>query len=146
MRWGDVEDPKAFDSYMESVDARLRAEGVDIASRPLHAFGLISEELKISFTGSSSVATRINGWFEQRYGSRLGIDWSPGSMLIQVRGDPYAVRYPRIFGSVRVNPFSWVQHAAPRLFDGVAQPELLELANVLALTRNRVILDASPTA
>ncbi len=146
MRWSDVQDPKAFSDYMESVDQRLREREVAIAARPFEAAAIVSKELRIKFTVPGRVWDRINGWFEQRYGARLLMDMSIGTMVVAVRGDPYAVRFPLTFGTVAINPFSLVQDAAPGLFEGLDHRALTELANtieaglraVLALAERRL--------
>lgn len=131
MYWRDVDDPQAFSQYMEKVDARLKSDGVDIPSRPLHAFGIVSAELKVKFALSSAIAQRINGWFQQRYGARLNIDWSIGAMLVEVRGDAFAVRYPLVFGTVKVNPLALIQDATPTLCAGLGDEEIKHLAGII---------------
>jgi hypothetical protein len=43
-------------------------------------------------------ADQIKAWFVQRYGDRLLVDLSLGKVVILVRGDPYVLKLPRIYG------------------------------------------------
>lgn len=108
MIWRDLEAPAAFNAYMESVDARLRDQGVDIPSRPLQACGLISLECRVKFAMNSDIFTRIHGWFEARYRDRLLIDMNIGRMLIDLNEDPFVVTYPVIYGTCKVVPLKWI--------------------------------------
>jgi hypothetical protein len=124
MKWSDLDDPGAFDRYMESVDDRLRTDGVDIANRPLHSMGVISAGLRISFSMRSDVFRRIEAWWEQRYGPRLLIDWSPGSMLIEIRGDPFEVKYPRVYGTQTINGARLIQGITAQALGALTESEL----------------------
>lgn len=124
MRWHDLDDPTAFAKYMESVDARLRDEGVDIPSRPIHAMGLISGELKISFALGSEVERRINGWFEARYADRLKIDFTLGRMLVLVDGDVYVARFPVVFGTAKLNLLQVVEGVTPATLTALAPADV----------------------
>jgi len=99
---------------MESIDAQLRAANVQIHARSLHAAAQYSKLFHLTiplssrpdngragvYTGSDASA-HIRKWFDDRYGDRQKISMGPGSAVILLRGDPWEIRLPRIFGSVR---------------------------------------------
>lgn len=103
-----------FHSVMEQIDAQLRAANVPIHARALHAAGDYSKlfELEIPmslgpdkgspgiYTGANAAA-HIRNWFDDRYGDRQNIYMGPGSTIIILRGDPWEIRLPRIYGRVR---------------------------------------------
>lgn len=109
MLWRDVEAPAAFNAYMESVDGRLRDQGVDIPARPFHACGLVSIECQVMFAMGSDIAERIEAWFKSRYGDRLLIDMNIGRMLVHINEDPFVVTYPVIYGTLQVEPLKWIE-------------------------------------
>ncbi len=131
MRWRDLESPAAFNAYMESVDARLRDQGVDIPARPLHACGLISQECHVSFTMSSDIFIRIHGWFESRYGDRLLIDMNVGRMLVHINGDPFLVSYPVIYGTVKVEPLKWIEKVTDGLLTSLPSDAVEDLLTAI---------------
>lgn len=131
MIWRDLEAPVAFNAYMASVDARLRDQGVDIPSRPLHACGLISQECHVSFTMNSDIFTRINGWFEARYGERLLIDMNIGRMLVHINEDPFVVTYPVIYGTWRVEPLKWIERVTDELLITLPADVVEDLATAI---------------
>lgn len=103
-----------FNRVMEIIDAQLRAANVQIHARSLHAATEYSKLFKLAipiapcpkngrvgvYTGGDASA-HIRRWFDDRYGDRLKIFMGPGSAVILLRGDPWEVRLPRIFGTVR---------------------------------------------
>lgn len=103
-----------FDRVMENIDTQLREENVQIHARSFHAAGEYSKlfqlEIPISpcldrgrpgvYTGADATA-HINKWFDDRYGDRQNIFMGPGSTVIVLRGDPWEIRLPRIFGTVQ---------------------------------------------
>lgn len=42
---------------------------------------------------------RAAQWFDQHYGERLKLNFSPGSTVVLVRNDPWMIRLPRFYGS-----------------------------------------------
>lgn len=96
---------------MELVDAELKSEGVQIAARELAAFSKlarllgepfvhpipISQPREGSYTGHD-LTLRVASWFRERYGERLKLDWSPGSVVIWLRRDHWRLKLPALFG------------------------------------------------
>jgi hypothetical protein len=152
MYWEDLEKPEAFSEYMETVDARLKARGVDIPARPLHAMMLVSEELHTRFLiPNSEHARRINEWFQKRYGGRLKVDFCIGRMLILVAGDPYVARYPLVYGTVQLNLLQVIQGVTPATLQALPQRDLqavldlakegFEACNVLSRVPRQLVAD-----
>ncbi len=99
---------------MERIDAQLRATSVQIHARALHAAREYSKLFQLEIpmfpcpeTGASGVytgadaAAHIRKWFDDRYGDRQKIFMGPGSVVILLRGDPWEIRLPRIYGTIR---------------------------------------------
>lgn len=103
-----------FNRVMEDIDAQLRAANVQIHARSFHAAGEYSKlfqlEMPMSpcpekgrpgvYTGADAAA-HIRKWFDDRYGNRQKIFMGPGSSVIVLRGDPWEIRLPRIYGTVQ---------------------------------------------
>ena len=99
---------------MEEVDTTLQQRGVKIHARSIHAVGEIAQKFGITedipiqirenapqvFT-PEFIATHIHDWYEKRYGQRLKIHMGPGSIAILIKGTPWEVKLPLIYGSVR---------------------------------------------
>lgn len=103
-----------FNCLMEIIDAQLRAANVQIHARSFHATGEYSKLFKLTipmpltsdigrvgiYTGADAGA-HIRKWFDDRYGDRQKIFMGPGSTVIVLRGDPWEIRLPRIYGTTQ---------------------------------------------
>lgn len=98
---------------MEQIDVELRAANVQIHARAFHAAGEYSRQFHLEIpmfpcpeVGAPGVyvgadaAAHIKQWFDDRYGDRQKIHMGPGSTVIVLRGDPWEIRLPRIYGQV----------------------------------------------
>jgi hypothetical protein len=84
---------------MEDVDRRLREARTSIPSRPLLAFREIAMDgLTLAIGTSNPHANLIDAWFKRRYGDRLLLDLNIGKAVVLIRGDPYVMRLPLVFG------------------------------------------------
>ena len=106
---------KDFEAMMEEINKELRAKNVPIHARPIHAVGEAAKCLKTDVIlaplpaaaieghcNKLSLAAHIYDWYESRYGDRLKIHFGPGSVVLLIRGDPWRIVLPRIFGVVTV--------------------------------------------
>lgn len=98
-----------FNQMMESVDKHLAIVGVPPFRRGLSAARLvaIALDMDIAFawgTDRDAVATdsglgvRILNWFQETYGERNKVDFSVGSVVMQLQGSMWRVKYPLIYG------------------------------------------------
>jgi hypothetical protein len=84
---------------MEDVDRRLREARTSIPSRPLLAFREIAKDgLTLAIGTSNPHANLIDAWFKRRYGDRLLLDFNIGKAVVLIRGDPYVMRLPLVYG------------------------------------------------
>jgi hypothetical protein len=104
-----------FVALMEAVDSRLQAENVPIPARELAGIRqlcqILALELRITYPDreprdgvyeGDDLAMRATRWFRARYGDRLNVDYSPGRMVVLLRGDVWVFILPRILGGGRV--------------------------------------------
>lgn len=102
-----------FDAIMGHIDTRLRQKNVQIHARASHAALEYSARYKLEFpmartgdvgtTGNyadAKVDAHIRAWFDLKYGDRQKVFMGPGTTVLLIRGDPWEVRLPRIFGEV----------------------------------------------
>ena len=101
---------------MEEVDAELRRLGAAIFARPLRAIGLVSKRcgvygflplgtgpLALPETPGQKLYRRVFAWYDARYGDCLKIRLGPGSSVVLLRGDPWRMRFPLIYGTFSVS-------------------------------------------
>lgn len=100
-------------SHLQRIDAQLASEGFTIPQRPMNAIVRLGTALKLSlpfsdpkgFQHESSVnwyvTEFIHQWYDTRYGERIKLDFSPGLIAIDIRGDIYVVRMPLVYGAAR---------------------------------------------
>jgi len=95
---------------MRSVDESLRIRGVRIEARPILAAGEVARILRTDvpivglehavagvYTGKS-LGAHIYAWYLRRYGERLKVDFTVGQTIVLIRGNPYRLVVPWIFG------------------------------------------------
>lgn len=98
---------------MDAIDRKLTEDGIEIASRPIMAVGEISKSYGLSIPlgrGTNllppdleqnvPLSEAVERWYHDNYGDRLKEDPCPGKMVIDLDRDLYALRVPRLFGSV----------------------------------------------
>ncbi len=102
-----------FDQFMLDIDRILKSNNVSMPLRPIYAFSEIAKkfkiELKITGTGSpiennyegDSLSAHIIKWFNERYGDQLKLDFATCYLVILIKGDPYRLTIPRIYGRGR---------------------------------------------
>jgi hypothetical protein len=104
----------AFEAMMREIDAKLKAEGVEIPSRPISAVGEVSMrygdipiplgdgaiKLPPELERHRPLAAAIRNWYDDTYGDRIKIDMSAGRIVLLLEGDLYTLQIPRFFGSV----------------------------------------------
>jgi hypothetical protein len=127
-----------FEKLMEHTDQELKDQGVPIPSRPLHAFSEVSRRLNIAIVISPeaapaiprrydrfTLAAHINRWYQARYGDSLKVHLGPGSVAVMIRGDPWKMVIPRIYGSVICicDPDLDKYRNSPRIAAGPQPPE-----------------------
>lgn len=98
---------------MAEIDCVLRESNIPIHARSMHAGLNYSRRFKLEFSMATSSMTgtpgnysdanvdaHIRDWFVERYGERLKISIGPGYVAVLIKGDPWRVRLPRIYGQV----------------------------------------------
>lgn len=102
-----------FLKLIKEIDEGFKKQNIPIFQRPLCAIREICIRQKISlnvvpygpavpglYTGDSLVA-HVHEWYKKRYGDRLKIDFSPGSSAILIKGDPWKIKLPLLFGRAK---------------------------------------------
>ena len=100
-----------FLKIIEEIDQHLKDKGILIHFRPLHAMVEFGKRLSISFVvfpiisdetsgnyNSVTLSFHIENWYKQRYGDMLNIPLGPGSVVTLIKGDPWRIWLPKIFG------------------------------------------------
>ncbi|MCE4546509.1 MULTISPECIES: HEPN domain-containing protein [unclassified Caballeronia] len=103
-----------FVREMERIDARLREAQVAIHARSFTAVFEYAKTFGLSIPldlparpGRDGVyvgvdaAAHIKSWYDERYGARQNILMGLGSTMLVLKGDPWELRLPRIFGEIR---------------------------------------------
>lgn len=103
-----------FNVFMEQIDDVLKKKDVKIFQRPLYAIKEACTKLNINDWVVSYVfpvpgkynavylAAHIEEWYKKRYGDRIGINFSPGSVAVLIKEDPWKIELPLIFGKVNL--------------------------------------------
>lgn len=97
-------DKQEFLNLIESVDSEMRQENVPMHARPVQAVIRIGKRLKIQLmiAPPDETAKLIYDWFNNKYGNRLKIDFSPGELAFLIRNDLFRFKFPKIWGQVAV--------------------------------------------
>jgi len=105
-----------FDQMMASLDKHLTSLGAGPAQRPMNAALLVSSKLGLSgtplFVGSEErgepfspvdLLARVGDWYDENYGDKVKIDFSPGSIVVLLQGNLWELKMPKVWG--RFQPF-----------------------------------------
>src|SRR5690348_13181470 len=100
-----------YEKMMVSLDGHLASLGLGPAQRPLNAALVVSATLGLSGTpilgGSSDrgekfspkdLLGRVHDWYEETYGDRTKIDFSPGSVVVSLHGNLWEIKMPMVWG------------------------------------------------
>lgn len=98
-------------SLIQEIDRGLRARGIPIHRRAMDAVAEFQRRTGIreaifggEFLGASpTYSQRIFAWYDDHYGDRQKIDMSPGATLILIQGEPWRLKFPRVFGGVHLD-------------------------------------------
>ncbi|OBQ92502.1 hypothetical protein [Mesorhizobium sp. AA23] len=151
-------DGPQFETMMAQIDLKLTGEGVDIPARPMLAMREVSMRYGLSMPLGGNPARlppdlrenvplseAINQWYRDNYGDRLKVNPSPGRMVVQLDGDLYVLRVPRIFGSVTfVLKRQWLHH--PGISRGAAIINITQLVDEMTPAKAARLSDSALNA
>ncbi len=104
-----------YDRMMTSLDRHLAGLKIDPAQRPLSGVLVVSSTLGLSGTpilgGSGDrgvpfsprdLLARVHDWYEENYGEKTKIDFSPGSIVVSMHDNLWEMKMPKVWGSVQL--------------------------------------------
>lgn len=104
---------KKFMSIMEEIDSDLRNKNVPIPARPIHALRAVAMRFNVKLMlaplpspaipgryDTNTLPAHIKDWYDSRYGDRLKSHFGSGSVVLLIKGDPWEMDLPRIYGEV----------------------------------------------
>jgi len=152
---GGVPDSLAeFHQLMTEIDRSLAAEGVGIPGRPLRAIGELSRRYQLSLPISEPlpnapaelhetwpISSRVHDWYDDQYGERLKVDFSPGRMAILIEEDLWILRLPRIYGSVQFTVSRTIRSDSSPSPDGPVVYNVVDSVENLPAARVSVLPD-----
>jgi hypothetical protein len=139
-------DKTEFEKMMQEIDDELRQTEIPIHARPIQSWTKVAERLKtrIELSPRSSIeiegrydsltlAFHINLWYEARYGDRLKIHFGPGSVVLLIKGDPWRMILPGIYGAAQIvcEPDIEKYRNSPRMSVG-KKPLIFNVLNCIA--------------
>lgn len=100
-----------FEEFMNIINQELIDDGVPIPARQISGFCEACKKLQISMPLSLperqpkegcfdglDLGIRIKQYFEEIYGEKLKMDFSPGSIAVLIKEDVYKIKFPKIYG------------------------------------------------
>ena len=119
----------AFEKLMITIDEDLRQREIPIPNRIFRAIDYICENFEIDVSWGDDLVKKVTVWFKEMYGERLKVNFDIGCSLVEIRGDLYKVKFPLVFGTCKINPFSLIENCPPRLLHSLSKVELDTMAN-----------------
>jgi hypothetical protein len=114
--WDEIKsDAVALRTYLDGVDARLAGEGVAIHARSFHAWIAVQRDMRISVPLGHPSMTVVGDYFAAKYGRRRLMDAFVGRMLVVFGHDPWVLRFPLVYGRVRVDLLRMIEDGTPDL-------------------------------
>lgn len=122
---------KDFKIYMEEIDQKLIKKNITIPRRPMLAILEISKDLNCSIAWEETFGKMIFAWYDEKYDKRLLMDFCIGKMVILINNVPFLVKFPLIFGKVKIYPLEWIKDITPNFFEFLNEDKLVNLANFI---------------
>lgn len=110
-----IQTQEEFEKMMEEIDADLQRQCLPISFRRIRGLGAVAKRLGVDIAGSlprsrmvpgvfegESLSAHVHDWFDRRYGAREQMSGLLGCSVYQLHGDPWLVKFPRIFGVMRL--------------------------------------------
>lgn len=117
-----------LNKIIEEIDEKMRIEGIKIPTRPMKAQIQASKKLNYDFILGDPLSERINSWFVRKYGDRLKQRNAIGTMVIEIRHDPFLMVFPIVYGeNQQVNPLEYVEGATAYFLNSLTNDELDEI-------------------
>jgi hypothetical protein len=104
-----------FECLMREIDAAMHRDAVPIHLREIVALSEAAKLLGLELVGyprkqvptpgvytAEDLPAHIFEWVRRRYGDRLNFDFTNGYAVLAIRGDPWLLGFPIIYGSVNV--------------------------------------------
>lgn len=106
-----------IENQIEDIDKEFRDQGVPPFKRPIAAVVEIARRNNISLpivinnnAGSNVpypkenelITNKIYEWYKKHYGDALKVNFSPGTSIVEILGNPYELRIPKAWGSVSI--------------------------------------------
>lgn len=102
-----------FDHMMDAVDKHLASLGIPPSQRGLRASRLVAIALQLELMpiigyavnrgepfSQTDLGPRVLDWYSNNYGERNKVNFSPGSVVLNLDGTLWRISYPLIFGTV----------------------------------------------
>ena len=118
------QNPHEFEKLMQEVDQKLKEEDIPIQGRSIAGLCAVAQKFKCDLSWESAEAKAINNWFVQTYGDKLKVNWDIAKTIVQIEGDIYSVKLPRIFGQRQVNVLEWIEQSTPKLLRSLSKTKL----------------------
>lgn len=140
----NIIDKQTFEDMMGDIDRQLENEGVPAHSRPIMASLKLANKLKIDipliprtqsiFTendfSSTAIPWQINNWYQKIYSNKINIAPKLASIVFLIRGIPYRAVLPRVYGTVSISPFDYIEDLTPGLYSRLSKEEINEIATL----------------
>ena len=140
----DIIDKQTFEKMMEDIDKQLENDGVPAHSRPIMASLKLANKLKIDipliprtqsiFTendfSSTAIPWQINNWYQKIYSNKINIAPKLASIVFLIRGIPYRAVLPRVYGTVSISAFDYIEDLTPGLYSRLSKEEINEIATL----------------
>jgi len=130
--WEDFRsDAVALRAYLDGIDAQLASEGVAIHARSLHAWIAVQRDLRMTVPLGHPSMKPVADYFSAKYGRRTLMDPAIGRMLVMFGHEAWALRFPLVFGRVRVDLLRMIEDGTPDVVARLTAEERASLDNLV---------------
>lgn len=144
----NIIDKDSFEKMMEDVDIQLGEEGVCVSKRPIFALSKIAQTLnielpilpKIFYTFNENdfslpaIIWQIDKWYQRFYNGKTKLDFSQGSFVLLIRGQPFKATIPTAYGQPELNLLDYIEGLTPELCSRLPKEEIDEIKSLFLST------------
>ncbi|MEZ4365022.1 MAG: hypothetical protein R2939_01900 [Kofleriaceae bacterium] len=130
--WDELRrDPVSLRAYLDQVDAQLSASGIAIHARVIHAWTAIQTDTRSVIPLGHPSLQVVDVYFKEKYGRRGLLDMSVGRMLVLFGHEAWALRFPMVYGTVRIDLARMIEDGTPDVLARMSSGERAHLDDLL---------------
>ncbi|MFC3051428.1 HEPN domain-containing protein [Kordiimonas pumila] len=129
----DLQDAAKLHNFLVSIDDKLSRQQVQVSQRPIACFEDIQGKFGVAFFNCPAwLKEAVWNWYRKQYGQKVDQAIQEGFSVILIRGEPFRIRFPVVYGTVRLNLLEFIEGANAGFWQDFAADQVEMIAREIA--------------